>query len=68
MEQPVFVIAVGSIVKQTYELPFIVINGGTVGKGIGYLCCVGEVGEDVPLFHGLTFKGGTNRNAVKGLS
>ena len=51
-----FVIAVGCIVKQTYEFPFIIINGGTVGKSIGHLGGVRKVGEDVSLVHGLTLQ------------
>ena len=51
-----FVIAVGCIVKQTYDFPFIIINGGTVRKGIGHFGGMRKIGEDVSLAHGLTFK------------
>ena len=67
MEQPMFVISVGRIVKQAYEFPFIIINGGAVGKGIGHLGGVRKVGEDVSLVHGLAFQRRTDRKAVKGL-
>ena len=55
-----FVIAVGCIVKQAYEFPFIIINDRTVRKGIGHLGGVWKVGEDVSLGYGLTFQSGTD--------
>ena len=55
-----FVIAVGRIMQQTYEFPFIIINRGAVGKSIGHLGGVWKVGENASIVHGLAFQGGTD--------